>query len=147
MTSNLGSRALTYPDELPPGKTPKDAVLDAVRAHFRPEFLNRLDGIIVFDPLDHPALTRIAGMLLDKLRRQLAQQGITVEVTPAATLWLVDQHHEPENGARPLIRLVQTYVKDELSERLIAGSLVPGQTIVVDAGPAGLVFHQSAQGE
>jgi ATP-dependent Clp protease ATP-binding subunit ClpC len=131
MTSNLGSRALTYPDELPAGTTPKEAVMAAVRRHFRPEFLNRLDAIIVFDPLDRPALARILDLMLAKLARQLAAQGITLEVSASAREWLLDQHQEPELGARPLIRILQTYVKDAISERLVNGTLVPGQKVVV----------------
>ena len=74
----------------------------AVRDHFRPEFLNRLDGIIVFDPLDRAALRQILDLMLKKLSRQLSEQGIALDVTPAAREWLVDQHHEPAFGARPL---------------------------------------------
>jgi ATP-dependent Clp protease ATP-binding subunit ClpA len=153
MTSNLGARALAFPEELAPGEDPKGAVMAAVRDHFRPEFLNRLDGIIIFDPLDRPALRRIIDLLLGKLVRQLSEQGITIDVTPAAREWIVDQHNEPAFGARPLIRLVQTHVKDEISERLINGSLVPGQRIVVAvdgdtlsyaAGPANTAATASA---
>jgi ATP-dependent Clp protease ATP-binding subunit ClpB len=140
MTSNLGSRALAFPAELPPGEDPKEAVMAAVREHFRPEFLNRLDGIIVFDPLDRPALRQILDLMLSKLGRQLAEQGITLEVTPGAREWLVDQHHEPAFGARPLIRILQTYVKDEVSERLINGSLVPGQRFTVEAAGDRLAY-------
>ncbi|MGH2367471.1 MAG: AAA family ATPase [Chloroflexota bacterium] len=132
MTSNLGTRALTYPEDLAPGEDPKQAVLDAVRAHFRPEFLNRLDGIIVFDPLDRPALGKILDLMLAKLARQLGEQGIALDVTPAARDWLLEQHQEPENGARPLIRILQTHVKDAIAARLIDGALTPGQTITAD---------------
>jgi ATP-dependent Clp protease ATP-binding subunit ClpC len=132
MTSNLGTRALAFPEEAPAGADPKELVMAAVRDHFRPEFLNRLDGIIVFDPLDRPALRQILDLMLKKLIRQLAEQGVTLDVTPAAREWLVDQHHEPAFGARPLNRILQTYVKDEISERLINGSLLPGQRIVVE---------------
>ena len=116
--------------------------MDAVRAHFRPEFLNRLDGIIVFDPLDRPALAKILDLMLGKVARQLADQQITLEVTPAAREWLLGRHTEPEYGARPLIRIVQTYVKDEISERLINGSLAPGQRVVVDVAGDHLTFAE-----
>ena len=135
MTSNLGTRGLAFPEELPPGEDPKAAVLAAVRDHFRPEFLNRLDGVIVFDPLDRPALRQILDLMLGKIIRQLSEQGIALDVTPAAREWLVDQHHEPAYGARPLNRILQTYVKDEVSERLINGSLLPGQRITVEVEP------------
>jgi ATP-dependent Clp protease ATP-binding subunit ClpC len=142
MTSNLGSRALVNPELLPPGVTAKDAVLQEVRAHFRPEFLNRLDGIIVFDPLDRAALARILDLMLAKLAKQLAAQGISVEVTPEARTWLLDQHHEPAMGARPLIRIVQNEVKDALSERLIDGSLRAGQKIVMSVQNGEPTFTQ-----
>jgi ATP-dependent Clp protease ATP-binding subunit ClpB len=141
MTSNLGTRALSFPEELPAGTDPKEAVMAAVRDHFRPEFLNRLDGIIIFDPLDRPALRQILDLMLGKLTRQLSEQGIVLEVTPVAREWLVDQDHEPTFGARPLIRIIQTYVKDEVSERLINGSLLPGQRIVVDVEGDHLVYR------
>ncbi len=140
MTSNLGARALAFPEELRAGEEPKGAVLAAVRAHFRPEFLNRLDGIIVFDPLDRTALRQILDLMLGKLARQLAEQGITLDVTPPAREWLVDQHDEPAYGARPLIRILQTHVKDGISERLINGSLVPGQCVTVGVAEGRLVF-------
>jgi ATP-dependent Clp protease ATP-binding subunit ClpB len=136
MTSNLGTRGLAFPEELPPGEDPKAAVLTAVRDHFRPEFLNRLDGVIVFDPLDRPALRQILDLMLGKVIRQLGEQGIALDVTPAAREWLVDQHNEPAYGARPLNRILQTSVKDEVSERLINGSLLPGQRITVEVEPA-----------
>jgi ATP-dependent Clp protease ATP-binding subunit ClpA len=121
--------------------SPKDAVMQAVRAHFRPEFLNRLDGIVVFDPLDRAALAKVLDLLLAKLTKQLAAQGIALEVTPEARQWLLDQHHEPENGARPLIRIVQSQVKDALSERLIDGSLRPGGKIVATVKDGALDFQ------
>jgi ATP-dependent Clp protease ATP-binding subunit ClpC len=142
MTSNLGTRALTYPEELPPGADPKQTVLDTVRAHFRPEFLNRLDGIIVFDPLDHPALAKILDLMLAKTARQLAAQGIALEVTEAAKAWLLDQHREPEHGARPLLRIVQTHVKDALAEHLISGALLPGQRVTVELKDGQLDLRQ-----
>jgi ATP-dependent Clp protease ATP-binding subunit ClpC len=131
MTSNLGGRALTYPEHLPEDLTPREAVMQAVRDHFRPEFLNRLDGIIVFDPLDRAALGKILELMLAKTARQLASQGITLELTDPAKQWLLDQHQEPEYGARPLTRIVQTHVKDEIAERLIGGTLVPGQRVLI----------------
>jgi ATP-dependent Clp protease ATP-binding subunit ClpA len=142
MTSNLGGRALAYPETLPAGADPKRVVMEAVRDHFRPEFLNRLDGIIVFDPLDRPALAKILDLMLAKTSRQLSSQGITLDVTDPAKTWLLDQHQEPENGARPLIRIVQTHVKDEIAERLINGSLVPGQRITLGITNGKLDFRQ-----
>jgi len=153
MTSNLGTRALAFPETAPAGADPKELVMVAVRDHFRPEFLNRLDGIIVFDPLDRAALRQILDLMLKKLTRQLSEQGIALDVTPAAREWLVDQHHEPAFGARPLSRILQTHVKDEVSERLINGTLLPGQRIAVevegapppgqDAAPAGRLVYRS----
>jgi ATP-dependent Clp protease ATP-binding subunit ClpB len=140
MTSNLGSRALAYPEELPDGVEPKDAVMAAVKDHFRPEFLNRLDGIIVFDPLDRAALGKILDLMIGKTARQLKAQGIELEVTPPAKEWLLGQHTEPEYGARPLNRIVQTWIKDAIAEKLIGSELVPGRKIVVDLKEAQLAF-------
>ncbi|HXI17628.1 MAG TPA: AAA family ATPase, partial [Chloroflexota bacterium] len=141
MTSNLGGRALAYPQELPPGVDPKSAVMDAVRDHFRPEFLNRLDGVIVFDPLDRESLSKILDLMLAKAGRQLAPQGISLEVTQAARNWLLEQHVEPEYGARPLTRIVQTFVKDEMAERLVNGTLTPGKKVVLGIREGKLEFR------
>jgi ATP-dependent Clp protease ATP-binding subunit ClpC len=146
MTSNLGTRALTYPDELAPGEDPKAKVLEAVRAHFRPEFLNRLDAIIVFDPLDPPALRKILELMLRKVQKQLAEQQISVAFSEAAVEWLLAQHHEPEYGARPLIRIVQSHVKDAISERLINGELQPGDTVQVTVRAGALFFRTRRAG-
>ena len=140
MTSNLGSRALAYPEDLPAGVEPKEAVMAAVKDHFRPEFLNRLDGIIVFDPLDQQALGKILDLMIGKTGRQLKAQGIELEVSPAAKEWLLGQHTEPEYGARPLNRIVQTWIKDAIAERLIGGELVPGRKIMVDVKDGQLAF-------
>ncbi|MGI8424167.1 MAG: AAA family ATPase [Chloroflexota bacterium] len=140
LTSNLGSRALAYPQELPSGIEPKAAVMQAVRDHFRPEFLNRLDGIIVFDPLDRDALSKILDLLLNKTAKQLAAQGIVLETTPEAKGWLLAQHTEPEFGARPLNRIVQTHVKDAVAENLIGGTLVPGSKVVIGLSEGKLTF-------
>ncbi len=138
MTSNLGTRALTYPHELAPGEDPKEKVMEAVRAHFRPEFLNRLDAIIVFDP---PALRKILNLMLRKVQKQLAEQQISVEFSEGAIDWLMAQYREPEYGARPLIRIVQSYVKDAISERLIDGALQPGDTVRVTTRAGALLFR------
>jgi ATP-dependent Clp protease ATP-binding subunit ClpC len=144
MTSNLGTRALTYPEELAPGEDPKEAVMQAVRDHFRPEFLNRLDGIIVFNPLDRPALGTILGLMLNKVRKQLADQQIGVEFSDAAREWLLSQHTEPQYGARPLIRIVQTHVKDAISERLISGDLTATDSVLVDVQDGALTYRTAA---
>lgn len=141
MTSNLGSRALAYPQELPAGLDPKAAVMQAVRDHFRPEFLNRLDGVIVFDPLDRAALGKILNLMLAKTAKQLAAQGIALDVTAGVKGWLLEQHTEPEYGARPLTRIVQTYVKDAVAEKLIGGALVPGKKVEIDLRDGALDFR------
>ncbi len=141
MTSNLGSRALTYPEDLPAGVDAKAAVMQAVRDHFRPEFLNRLDGIIVFDPLDQDALGKILDLMLGKTARQLSAQGIGLELTAPARQWLLEQYDEPEYGARPLNRIVQTHVKDAIAERLIGGQLVPGKRVEIGVKDGALDFR------
>jgi ATP-dependent Clp protease ATP-binding subunit ClpC len=147
MTSNLGSRALTYPEQLPAGVDAKAAVMQAVRDHFRPEFLNRLDGIIVFDPLDRDALGKILDLMLGKTGKQLAAQGIALDLTSPARQWLLDQYDEPEYGARPLNRIVQTHVKDAIAERLIGGQLVPGKKVRIDVQDGALDFRSGESGE
>ncbi len=130
LTSNLGSQALMseLPDEFK-----RDAVLDVVREHFKPEFLNRLDDIVVFEALTTEDLTRIVDIQVDTLARRLAGRRLTLEVTPAACEWLALTGFDPLYGARPLRRLVQTSIGDALARELLAGTIRDGQTVRVDA--------------
>jgi ATP-dependent Clp protease ATP-binding subunit ClpB len=131
LTSNLGSSALVgdaFTDELK-----RDAVLAAVREHFKPEFLNRLDDIVVFDSLSTEDLGRIVDIQVGALAARLAARRLTLDVTAAAREWLALNGYDPLYGARPLRRLVQTAIGDNLAKELLAGEIRDGQTVVVDA--------------
>jgi ATP-dependent Clp protease ATP-binding subunit ClpB len=130
LTSNLGSHVLVseMPDELK-----KDAVLDIVREHFKPEFLNRLDDIVVFQSLNTEDLTRIVDIQVAALARRLQARRLTLEVTDAAREWLALNGFDPLYGARPLRRLVQTAIGDALAKALLSGEIRDGQRVLVDA--------------
>jgi ATP-dependent Clp protease ATP-binding subunit ClpB len=130
LTSNLGSQPLIsdLPDE-----AKRSAVMDVVRMHFKPEFLNRLDDIVVFDALSTEDLTRIVDIQLAALQDRLAGRRLTLEVTDAAREWLALNGFDPLYGARPLRRLVQTSIGDALARKLLAGEVRDGQTVKVDA--------------
>jgi ATP-dependent Clp protease ATP-binding subunit ClpB len=132
LTSNLGSTALIgdLPDELK-----RDAVMGAVREHFKPEFLNRLDDIVVFDALTTEDLTKIVDIQLAALSARLASRRLTLDVTDAAREWLALNGFDPLYGARPLRRLVQTAIGDTLAKELLNGQVRDGQTVQVDALP------------
>jgi ATP-dependent Clp protease ATP-binding subunit ClpB len=138
LTSNLGSTALIgdLPDELK-----RDAVMGAVRDHFKPEFLNRLDDIVVFDALTTEDLTKIVDIQLGALSARLAGRRLSLDVTDAAREWLALNGFDPLYGARPLRRLVQTAIGDTLAKELLNGEVRDGQTVRVDALPdrSGLV--------
>ena len=109
--------------------------MGAVREHFKPEFLNRLDDIVVFDSLSTEDLTQIVDIQLDALSKRLASRRLTLEVTDAAREWLALNGFDPLYGARPLRRLVQSAIGDALAKALLAGEIRDGQTVRVDARP------------
>ncbi|MGH8962305.1 MAG: ATP-dependent chaperone ClpB [Jatrophihabitantaceae bacterium] len=130
LTSNLGSQALVsaLPDEMK-----RDAVMGVVREHFKPEFLNRLDDLVVFDSLTTEDLTQIVDIQVRALSERLATRRLTLDVTDAAREWLALNGFDPLYGARPLRRLVQTSIGDTLAKKLLAGEIRDGQSVVVDA--------------
>jgi ATP-dependent Clp protease ATP-binding subunit ClpB len=130
LTSNLGSASLMgeLPDELK-----RDAVMGAVRGHFKPEFLNRLDDIVVFDALTTEDLTKIVDIQIASLAKRLSGRRLSLEVTDAAREWLALNGYDPLYGARPLRRLVQTSIGDTLARALLSGDIRDGQTVQVDA--------------
>ena len=130
LTSNLGTSALVT--DLPE-EAKREEVLAAVRAHFKPEFLNRLDDIVVFRSLGTEDLTRIVDIQLAALQARLASRRLHLTVTDAAKEWLAINGFDPVYGARPLRRLVQTAIGDPLARQLIAGEIRDGQSVVVDA--------------
>ena len=130
MTSNLGSEFLIQDDLDDDAK--KKAVMDAVHARFRPEFINRLDDLIIFDPLTRDELDEIVDIQVKQVAQRLADRRIILTVTDEAKTWLADRGYDPAYGARPLRRLVQTEVGDQLARLLLAGSIHDGETVVVD---------------
>jgi ATP-dependent Clp protease ATP-binding subunit ClpB len=140
MTSNLGTHII---QQAQPGDfTLKDRVFAELRNHFRPEFLNRIDEIIIFNALAREQIGRIVEIQLEGLRQRLAERGITVTLTPAARDILAEEGYDPAFGARPLKRAIQKLVQDPLARRLLAGEIRDGDTVEVDAGHEGqLVFR------
>ncbi|WP_413869967.1 AAA family ATPase, partial [Albidovulum sp.] len=140
LTSNLGSQALS---QLPDGADAAEArrdVMEAVRAHFRPEFLNRLDDMIIFDRLTRDDMTGIVDIQLRRLEKRLAQRKIVLDLDAEAKKWLADEGYDPVYGARPLKRVIQRDLQDPLAEMLLAGDVRDGDTIHVGAGPEGLIL-------
>lgn len=143
LTSNLGSQALSDA----PGdgaEAARDSVMEAVRAHFRPEFLNRLDETIVFDRLSREDMDGIVEIQLGRLRGRLARRGITVELDAAARARLADDGYDPVFGARPLKRVIQRALQDPLAQRLLAGEIADGAALRVGVGPDGLTVSAAA---
>jgi ATP-dependent Clp protease ATP-binding subunit ClpB len=134
LTSNLGSQFLIDPVMSRADK--KEAVLGAVRAAFKPEFLNRLDEVVVFDPLSTEDLSHIVELQVRELATRLADRRVTLEVTEAAREWLALTGYDPAYGARPLRRLVQKEIGDRLAKALLGGEVRDGDTVVVDRDDA-----------
>ncbi|EPD91145.1 ATP-dependent chaperone ClpB [Streptomyces albus] len=145
LTSNLGSQHLMDPLEKEEEK--REQVLAAVRSAFRPEFLNRLDDLVVFSALAGDELRRIAQLQIDALQARLAERRLTLDVTPAALDWLAVEGNDPAYGARPLRRLVQTAIGDQLAKEILAGEVRDGDTVRVDRveGWDGLMVGAAAQ--
>ena len=142
MTSNLGSQYLIDPSMTPEGK--HEAVLAAVRTAFKPEFLNRLDETVIFEPLSQAELSRIVDLQVEALSRRLKDRRITLTVTEAARDWLARTGYDPAYGARPLRRLVQREIGDRLATALLSGRVRDGQTATayLDAAGTGLTLER-----
>ena len=138
MTSNLGSQHILDLDENPEQREAK--VLDTLRSHFRPEFLNRVDEVIIFDRLDDKELTRIVDIQLARLVKRLAAQKLTLVLTDQAKLHLAEKGYDPVYGARPLKRAIQRDLLDPLSLEILAGRFHEGQTITADEQVGKIVF-------
>ncbi|AVH96677.1 chaperone protein ClpB [Streptomyces cinereoruber] len=143
LTSNLGSQYLV--DPATPEDVKKQQVLEVVRASFKPEFLNRLDDLVVFSALDRAELGRIARLQIDRLARRLAERRLTLDVTPEALEWLADEGNDPAYGARPLRRLIQTAIGDRLAREILAGEVRDGDTVRVDRFEDGLIVGPAAR--
>jgi ATP-dependent Clp protease ATP-binding subunit ClpB len=145
MTSNLGSQFISERSVSAGGTLDEGTrrqVMDALRAHFRPEFLNRIDEIIFFHALDREHLKRIIDIQLRGLMKRLEERKIHVEVTEAAKDQLVREGYDPTYGARPLKRTIQRQILDPLAMRVLAGDFREGDTVIVDAGAGGLKFEK-----
>ena len=137
MTSNIGSHLIQEMG----AEAAKSQVLDALHQQFRPEFLNRIDEIIVFHNLSKEDLRRIVDIQLEHLRALLAERNITLELTDAAKNYLAEVGFDPTFGARPLKRAIQRYLQDPLAMKILSGEFMDGDTIRVDANGDGLTFH------
>ncbi len=140
LTSNLGSQALS---QLPEGADSAQArrdVMDAVRAHFRPEFLNRLDETIIFDRLKRADMDGIVDIQMARLQKRLAARKIELALDDGAKEWLANEGYDPVFGARPLKRVIQRALQNPLAEALLAGEIKDGETVPVTAGAEGLII-------
>ena len=140
LTSNLGAYSLS---QLPDGADPTQAraeVMEAVRSHFRPEFLNRLDDQIIFDRLGRDDMGAIVEIQLKLLEKRLAGRKIVLELDKAAKEWLADEGYDPVFGARPLKRVFQRHLQDQLASMILAGDVMDGSTVVISAGADGLII-------
>jgi ATP-dependent Clp protease ATP-binding subunit ClpB len=134
LTSNLGSAFLV--DPVMDQATKRESVLASVRAAFKPEFLNRLDDIVIFDPLDTADLARIVDLQVSALARRLADRRLELDVSDSAREWLAMTGYDPAYGARPLRRLVQTQIGDRLARAILAGQVHDGETVRIDLDSA-----------
>jgi ATP-dependent Clp protease ATP-binding subunit ClpB len=142
MTSNLGSSVFADPSF--DRQKQKDAVLDEVRGYFRPEFVNRIDEIVVFEPLGREEIAKIVEIQLELLRRRLAERDLTLELTDEAREYIANKGYEPQFGARPLKRVLQREIQDPLALELLSGRIHDGSTVTVDVADGTLVFTAGA---
>ena len=144
LTSNLGSQYLVDPELSWEAKT--DAVNNLVRQAFKPEFINRLDDIVIFSPLSTVDLAQIVSLYVDRLSRRLTDRRLDLAVTPDARSWLAERGYDPIYGARPLRRLMQREIDDRLARALLSGSIEDGDTVLVQlaAGGDGLAVSRMA---
>ena len=138
LTSNLGSQFLIDPDLNEAQKS--EGVMAMVRGHFKPEFLNRLDDIVIFSALDRSELGQIVELNIDRLSKRLEQRRLQLAVTPAARSWLADKGYDPIYGARPLRRLMQQQIDDKLANLLLAGTIHDGSLVRVDVAEDGVAL-------
>jgi len=145
LTSNLGSEYLAVPaitDEI------RDEAMDEVRTWFRPEFLNRLDEVVMFNALANEDLAKILRLLLKKESKMLAERGLTLTFTDKACEWMLAQNDEPQYGARPLRRIIRRFVREPLADFLLKANPPTGTTVETDApDEKGLVFKAMSNGQ
>jgi len=150
MTSNLGTKytadsgALGFvtPAEKDVTKETRRDIERTLKKEFRPEFINRIDEIIIFHDLTPEHVLQIVGLQIKDIAKRLAEQGLSIVLTDAAHKWLADEGYEPQFGARPLRRILQRHVENPLSIRLLEGTFNSGDTVVVDAQEDEIVFQR-----
>ena len=140
LTSNLGARALSEVADGGDASRAKAEVMEAVRAHFRPEFLNRLDETIIFDRLGRGDMGAIVEIQLRRLERRLEGRKIVLDLDARAKSWLAEEGYDPVFGARPLKRVIQRHLQDPLAEMILSGDVMDGATVKVGAGAEGLII-------
>jgi ATP-dependent Clp protease ATP-binding subunit ClpB len=140
MTSNLGSEFLVNQPEGQDTDAVRDEVMNVVRGHFRPEFLNRVDEIILFHRLQRSEMGAIVDIQMTRLQKLLDERKITLVLEPEARAWLAEKGYDPAYGARPLKRVIQKHVQDPLAEAILAGEIHDGETVPVRLGPLGLII-------
>jgi ATP-dependent Clp protease ATP-binding subunit ClpB len=143
MTSNLGSEYLAAQEDGQDVEAVRPMVMDAVRRHFRPEFLNRIDEIILFHRLGREQMDSIVRIQLERVEQRLAERRINLTVDAAALHWLGERGYDPVYGARPLKRVIQKELVDPIAKRLLAGEIKDGELVAVSAGGAGLEFGRA----
>jgi ATP-dependent Clp protease ATP-binding subunit ClpB len=141
MTSNLGSEYLANQPEGQDTDAVRDQVMAVVRANFRPEFLNRIDEIILFHRLKRSDMTKIVDIQMARLARLLEDRKIAIVLEPSAREWLAEKGYDPAYGARPLKRVIQKSVQDPLAELILSGQIKDGEKVVISAGKQGLTFN------
>jgi len=144
MTSNLGSTV--FADSSLSAEKRRAEVLEDVRSYFRPEFINRVDEILVFDPLSRDQIARIVDIQLRSLRERLAARSLTLTLTDAAREYLANAGYDPAFGARPLKRVIQREIQDRLAMQLLSGDIHDGDEVVIDVGSDGLVLQRAQTG-
>ena len=140
MTSNLGAEYMVMQADGQDSSAVREEVMGAVRAHFRPEFINRVDEIILFHRLRREDMGAIVDIQLTRLAKLLDDRKIVLDLSPAARAWLADKGYDPAYGARPLKRVIQKAVQDPLAERILAGTVLDGSEVTIGAGPDGLLI-------
>jgi len=138
MTSNLGSTQIQ--ELVGDPEAQRAAVMDAVSQHFRPEFINRIDEVVVFDPLGKDQIAGIAEIQLGRLRKRLAERELSLELSQEAMDKLIAVGYDPVYGARPLKRAIQRWIENPLAQQILAGRFVPGATIKASVEGDEIVF-------
>ena len=148
MTSNLGSREIQSATENPlADRNIRNDILQVLRDHFKPEFLNRIDDIVVFEQLSKDEIAKIIDVQLEKLRKNLEERGIAIELDQMARDLLVSEGYDPVYGARPLKRAIQTLIQNPLAVSLLQGDIASGQTVRITAKNGVMEFAPASGGQ